>query len=409
MTDIASCKKDFPQFHRSINGKPIVYLDSTATSLKPQSVIDKENEYYTKYTANIFRGIYTTSEEATHEYEESRSKVAAFIGATHPNEVVFTRNASESINVFAYSYGLSEIHSGDHIVVSIMEHHSNFVPWQQLGKDRGWNLDIWHMTEDGLLDIKSLESLITKKTKVLAITALSNVLGTIMPIALIVETVKKINPTCLVLVDAAQAAPHMPINVQTWNADIVVFSSHKMLGPTGIGVLWGKYELLERLNPFLYGGEMIEDVQETKSLFKKTPHKFEAGTPHIAGAIGFGAAIDYLTALGMATVREHEKDLVLYALKQFARVSGLTVYGPTDSAVKGGVMAFTIKGAHPHDIAQVLNEDNICIRSGSHCAMPLHRSMGLSATARASFYVYTTHTDIDMLIDGIEKVQHIFK
>ncbi len=408
MKNTLDIQKDFPQIKRIIRGKPIVYLDSTATSLKPQSVIDKENEYYTKYTANIFRGIYTTSEEATQEYEDARTKVAAFIGATNPHEIVFTRNASESVNLFAYSYGLHEIHSGDHIVVSIMEHHSNFVPWQQLGKDRGWNLDIWRTTADGQLDLKALETLITKKTKVLAVTALSNVLGTITPIAKIVEIVKKINPDCLILVDAAQAAPHMVIDVNAWGADVVVFSSHKMLGPTGIGILWGKYELLERMQPFMYGGEMIEEVTEQKSLFKKPPHKFEAGTPHIAGVIGFGAAIDYLTSLGMDTVREHEMDLVQYASKQLARISGLTVYGPTDSAVKGGVMAFTLKGSHPHDIAQVLNEDNICIRSGNHCAMPLHLAMGLSATARASFYIYTTHEDIDLLVEGLEKVKKIF-
>ncbi len=408
MSTILDCKKDFPQFQRKIQGKQIIYLDSTATSLKPQSVIDKENEYYTKYTANIFRGIYTTSEEATKEYEDARVKVASFIGATNPSEVVFTRNTSESINLFAYSYGLSEIHSGDHIAVSIMEHHSNFVPWQQLGKDRGWILDIWRATQDGQLDLKDLETLVTKKTKVLAVTALSNVLGTITPIAKIVEMVKKINPDCLVLVDAAQSAPHMALDVNTWGADVVVFSSHKMLGPTGIGVMWAKYELLERLSPFLYGGEMIEEVTEQKSLFKKPPHKFEAGTPHIAGVIGFGAAIDYLTMIGMDAIRMHEKEITSYAIKQLSRVSGLTMYGPTDVEVKGGVVAFTMKSAHAHDIAQVLNEDTICIRSGNHCAMPLHLSMGLSATARASFYLYTTPKDIDLLIEGLEKVKQIF-
>lgn len=409
MKTIRDCAQDFPQLRRLINGKRIVYLDSTATSLKPQAVIDKENEYYTTYTANIFRGIYTTSEEATQEYEDARKKVAAFIGAKNADEVVFTRNASESINVFAYSYGLSHIKSGDRIAVSIMEHHSNFVPWQQLGQDRGWGIDIWRTTEDGQLDISYLDTLITSKTKVLAITALSNVLGTITPVEEIVKRVKRINPHCMVVVDAAQAAPHMPIDVMRWNADIVVFSSHKMLGPTGIGVLWGKYELLERMQPFLYGGEMIEEVREETSLFKKPPHKFEAGTPHIAGVIGFGSAIEYLTSLGMENIREHEKELVSYAQTQLSRISGLRVYGPTDIDMKGGVMAFTLKEAHAHDIAQVLNEDNICVRSGNHCAMPLHISLGIAATARASFYVYTTHKDIDMLVEGLEKVKKIFR
>ncbi len=409
MKTIRDCTADFPQLQRQINGKRIVYLDSTATSLKPQAVIDKENEYYTRYTANIFRGIYTTSEEATEEYENARKKVATFIGAKNADEVVFTRNASESINLFAYSYGLSEIHTGDRVVLSIMEHHSNFVPWQQLGKDRGWAIDIWRTTEDGQLDISQLDTLITPKTKVLAVTALSNVLGTITPIEEIVKRVKKINQNCLVVVDAAQAAPHMPIDVMKWGADIVVFSSHKMLGPTGIGVLWGKYEVLEHMSPFLYGGEMIEDVREDRSLFKKPPHKFEAGTPHIAGVIGFGAAVDYLSSLGMDAIRDHEKDMVSHAQKALSRISGIRIYGPTDNAVKGGVMAFTLKGAHAHDIAQVLNEDNICIRSGNHCAMPLHISLGIAATARASFYVYTTYNDIDMLVEGLEKVKKIFR
>lgn len=399
MKTIRDCSADFPQLKRQIHGKRIVYLDSTATSLKPQSVIDKENEYYTKYTANIFRGIYTTSEEATQEYEDARKKVATFINANSSDEIIFTRNTSESINLVAHSFQKS-----DEVVVSNMEHHSNFVPWQQLG-----SMKVWHSNAEGQLNIQDLNTLITSKTKLLAITAVSNVLGTINPVKEIVRHVKKMYPECLVLVDAAQAVPHMSVHVVDWGADFVAFSSHKMLGPTGIGVLWGKYELLDQMNPYQYGGEMISEVRVEKSLFKKPPHKFEAGTPHIAGVIGFGAAIDYLTSLGMENIREHEKELVSYAQSQLSRIPGLHVYGPTNIDVKSGVIAFMLKEAHAHDIAQVLNEDNVCIRSGNHCAMPLHISLGIAATARASFYVYTTHEDIDMLVEGLEKVQHMFK
>ena len=365
-----------------------MYLDSTATSLKPQQVLDKENEYYTKYSANIFRGIYTISEEATAEYEKVREKVAAFIGAKDAREVVFTRNASESINLVAYSL----IH-GDEVVASIMEHHSNFVPWQQLGM-----LNVWHMDED-------LDKLITRKTKLLAITAVSNVLGTIVPVKDIVAKVKAINPACLVLVDAAQAVPHMTVNVEDWGADFVAFSSHKMLGPTGVGVLWGRYGLLDSMSPFLYGGEMIKEVRVEKTIFKDLPHKFEAGTPHIAGVIGLGAAVDYLSTLGMDAVRKHEKEIVGYAMRELSNIKGLTIYGPRE---RGGVIAFTVEYAHVHDIAQILDEDNICIRSGNHCAMPLHLSMNIAATARASFYVYTTKADVDALVRGLAKVKKMF-
>lgn len=388
MIDAQKLRRDFPQFDRNINGKPIVYLDSTATSLKPRSVIDKENEYYTKYTANIFRGIYTTSEEATKEYEDVRVKVASFINASRPEEIIFTRNTTESINLIAYTL----VH-GDEVVASIMEHHSNFVPWQQLGK-----LKVWGMKTD-------LERVVTKKTKIFAITAVSNVLGTIVDIKSIVKKVKQVNPDCLVVVDAAQAVPHMPVDVTDWGADFVAFSAHKMLGPTGVGVLWGRYELLDAMKPFQYGGEMITEVRVDKTLFKEVPHKFEAGTPHIAGVIGFGAAIDYLTELGMDNVRKHEEEIVGYAMGKLKEIPGITIYGPKSRA---GVIAFTLKAAHAHDIAQILDEDNICIRSGNHCAMPLHLSMGIAATARASFYVYTTKEDVDALVMGLGKVNKTF-
>ena len=408
MFDPKKIQKDFPQLTRRINGKRIVYLDSTATSLKPQSVIDKEDEYYKRYTANVFRGIYTTSEEATAEYEHARALTATFIHAAHPEEIVFTRNASESINLVAYSLLLHDIAPGDRIVTTIMEHHSNFVPWQQLGEERGVAVDIWNMTAEGELNLKDLEKLVTRKTRLLAVTAVSNVLGTINPISKIVRTVKKLNPKCLVLVDAAQAVPHMPVDVQEWEADFVAFSSHKMLGPTGIGVLWGKREILERMHPFLYGGEMISEVHVNRTVFKPAPHKFEAGTPHIAGVIGFGAAIEYLTKLGMKNVRTHEETLVTYMMKELSGISGLSYLGPKDAKKRGGVFAMMLKGVHPHDIAQLLNEDNVFIRAGNHCAMPLHEYLGVASTARASLYVYTTKEDVDALVASLRSAQKMF-
>lgn len=408
MFDPGVIKKDFPQLTRLINGKPIVYLDSTATSLKPRLVIDKENEYYTRYTANVFRGIYTTSEEATMEYEKSRELTAAFIGAKSPDEVVFTRNTSESINLVAYSYILNSFHSGDRILTTIMEHHSNFVPWQQLGARRDIGVDIWYTDAAGQLDMSALEKLVTQKTKLVALSAASNVLGTVTPITEIVRVVKRLNPKCLVLVDAAQAVPHMPVSVSGWGADFVAFSSHKMLGPTGIGVLWAKPELLEEMTPFNYGGDMIAEVHVDKTVFKKPPHKFEAGTPHIAGVIGFGAAVQYLSALGMDNIRAHEKELAKYAIAKLEKVMGLSFMGPKDPDVRGGVFACTMEEAHPHDIAQLLNEDNIFVRAGNHCAMPLHEHYGISSTARASFYIYTTREDIDMFVAGLLKVQKTF-
>lgn len=398
---------DFPQLQRRLNGRRLVYLDSAATSLKPLQVIQKEQEYYSRYCANVFRGIYRTSEEATEEFESARRKVAGFIGASDASEIIFTRNATESINLVATGIGKT-FHRGDEIVVTIMEHHSNFVPWQQMAKEKNGELRIWNIGKDGKLNLQELEVLVTKKTKILAVTAVSNVVGIINPIQHICPIVKRINPECLVLVDAAQAAPHLSIDVKNWGADFVAFSSHKMLGPTGVGVLWGKREILEMLSPYQYGGEMIKEVHRDKTVFASPPHKFEAGTPHIAGVIGLGAAVDYLLALGMDTIRSHEMEITDYALKSLQRVKGITTYGPWSASDRGGVIAFTMKGVHAHDIAQLLDEENICIRAGHHCAMPLHEFLQIPATARASFYVYTTKEDIDAFIQGLEKTKKIF-
>lgn len=400
-----SCKKDFPLLTRVINGKPIVYLDSTATSLKPQSVIDAQDEYYRRYSANVYRGIYAISEEATEAYESARKKVAEFIHAPSADEVIFTRGTTDAINLVAAGIGKTLV-AGDEVVSTIMEHHSNFVPWQQRALRKNGEWRIWNIDKNGKLNIDDLDKLITRRTKVLAITAVSNVLGTINPIEKITKIVKRINPERLVVVDAAQAVPHMPVDVKKWGADFVAFSGHKMLGPTGIGVLWGKMEQLEELAPYQYGGEMIAEVHVDRALFKKPPHKFEAGTPHIAGAIGLGAAVSYLAKIGMDAVRQHEKEITAYALSALRRISGLHVVGPAD---RGGVVAFTLDGVHAHDIAQVLNEDNVCIRAGHHCAMPLHEYLGLSATARASFYIYTTKEDIDALVASLEKAKKLLK
>lgn len=408
MSDENIYRKDFPIFKRRINGKPIVYLDSTATALKPQVVIDKENEYYTRYTANIFRGIYTLSEEATSEYEVVRKKTADFIHATTADEIVFTRNTTEAINLIAAGIGKT-LTKSDEVVMTMMEHHSNFVPWQQRAQKKGLEYKVLPIGDNFQLNLVQLDKLVTGKTKVFAVTAVSNVLGTINPIADIVRQVKRINPTCLVVVDAAQAAAHMQVNVQEWGADAVAFSSHKMCGPTGVGVLWAKMELQERMSPYQYGGEMIEEVRLEKTTFKKPPHKFEAGTPNIAGVIGFGAALDYLTDIGMTIIREHEIAITDYALSRLSEIKDVEVIGPRLAVDRGGVVAFTMKGVHAHDIAQVLDEDNICIRSGHHCAMPLHLALGLPATARASFYIYTTKEDVDKLVEGLQKVQSVFK
>lgn len=406
--DPVTIRSHFPVLARKIRNSAIVYLDSTATSLKPKSVIDAERKYYTDYTANIFRGIYTLSEEATAAYEQARNIVADFIGATDSKEIIFTRNTTESINLVLYSWVRTHMNPGDRIVSTILEHHSNFVPWQQWSSAHAMHFDIWDATPVGELSFLELEKLVTAKTRLVAVTAVSNVLGVITPVREIVRAVKTLNPQCLVLVDAAQAVPHMPVRVQDWGADFVAFSSHKMLGPTGVGVLWSKASVLDDMEPFLYGGEMIREVQREKTFFKETPHKFEAGTPHIAGVIGLGAAIEYLKALGMEAIRNHEVEITSYALSQLTRLPGVHVYGPQEREKKGGVLAFTLDGAHPHDIAQVLDEDNICIRSGNHCAMPLHSFLGVPATARASVYIYTTKSDIDALIMGLEKVKHMF-
>ncbi len=408
MVDIARIRHDFPILKTSENGKPLVYLDSTASSLKPTHVIDAMEGYYKNFSANIFRGVYRISEEATAAYEGARKKIGQFINANDQREIVFVRNATEAINLVAASWGRQSIGSGDEILTGIIEHHANIVPWQQIAAEKGAMVQYADLS--GAKDpIHAVVSLITAKTKLLAITHVSNVLGNIVPVKEIIQAVKKKNPSCVVLVDAAQSVPHRAMDVRDIGCDFLVFSGHKMLGPTGIGVLWGRYDLLCEMPPYQTGGEMIGAVSIHGSTFKYPPHRFEAGTPHIAGAIGLGAAADYLSGIGMEKIQAHEAELVRYALEQLHHHEDITIYGPGRTQERSGVISFVLKGVHPHDLAQILDRDNICIRSGHHCAMPLHTHLGVTATARASFYIYTTPHDIDTFMEGIEKARKVFQ
>ncbi len=399
-------RRDFPLLQRSVDGKPLVYLDSAATSQKPRVVLEALQRYYEEYNANVHRGLYRIAERATLAYEEARAKVAAFIGAP-PEELVFTRGTTEAINLVAYSYGDAYVRPGDEILVTEMEHHSNLVPWQLLAQRRGARLRFVRVRpEDGTLDLDSLDRCLTERTRVVAVTHQSNVVGTINPVRDIAERAHAVG--AVVLVDGAQSVPHMPVRVQDLGCDFLAFSGHKMCGPTGIGALWGRRELLEAMPPFHGGGEMIERVELERSTYKDPPHRFEAGTPNIADAIALGVAVDYLQAVGMEAVRAHEKALVRYALAQLAEVKGLRLYGPRDPELRGGAMAFSLEGVHPHDVAQVLDGEGVCVRAGHHCAQPLHRALGVAATARASVYLYNTPEDIDALVRGLERVRAFF-
>lgn len=401
-------KNSFPIFSHHPN---LVYLDSTATTLKPKVVIDKLTEYYQQYSANIFRGIYPLSEKATEEFEKSRQTIASFINA-QPEEIIFTRNTTESLNLLAYSLGRKIIEKDDEIATTIMEHHSNFVPWQVLTQETGAILKIIDIDKQGTLQLGkhknqiNLDSIITKKTKILTLTFISNVLGTINPVKEIASAAKKINPKIIIIVDAAQAIGHLPIDIKDLKIDFLTFSSHKMLGPTGVGVLWGKNQLLEEMFPFLYGGEMIETVSLVKTLFKKPPHKFEAGTPAIGEVIALQEAVKYLQKIGLKNIHQYLKNLTKKAYQSLKKVFGQQIhfYGPADFNQKGAILAFNLYDYHPHDIAQILAEEGICVRAGHHCAMPLHKRLATEkGTVRVSFYIYNTEEDIPRLIEGLRK------
>jgi cysteine desulfurase/selenocysteine lyase len=405
VTNFAHIRGDFPILQREMNGHPLVYLDSAATSQKPTAVIDAISEFYRTTNANVHRGAYTLSNDATDRYEDARARVAAFINADS-REVAFNRGTTSALNQVAYGWGLYNLKPGDRVLLTLMEHHANIVPWQLVSRHTGAELVYVPHADDYTLDLAAFDDVLDERVKVVGITAMSNVLGTINPVRRIAEAAHALG--AIVVVDAAQAVPHMRVDVRVMDADFLAFSGHKMLGPTGIGVLYGKYELLDAMEPAEGGGEMISDVQLDSSTWAGVPHKFEAGTPPIAEAVGLGAAIEYLEKLGMDAVRKHEIDLTRYALEQLGEVPRLSIYGPTDVDARGGAVSFTLADIHPHDLATILDQRGIAIRAGHHCARPLARSLNQPATARASFYVYNTPQDVDALVAGLESAREIF-
>jgi len=404
--DIQKIRADFPILDRQVNpGVPLVYLDSTATSQKPLQVLDAMDDYYRHSNANIHRGIHALAEEATAAYESARERIAVFIGAATPKEVIYTRNTTESINLVVQTWGRANLDSGDVVILTEMEHHSNLVPWQILAAERNLRLEFISVTSDGLLDLESYAELLKLDPKMVSFTHMSNVLGTINPAREIIQLAHSAG--AVTLVDAAQSVPHLPVDVQALEADFLVFSGHKMCGPTGVGILYGRQELLEAMPPFLGGGEMIKRVELRSFTNNELPHKFEAGTPAIAEAIGLGAAVDYLSEIGMDAIEQHEQEIITYALERLEEIPGVRIFGP-EAQYKGGVAAFTLPEAHAHDISQILDSNGVAVRAGHHCAMPLHNKFGIAATARASFYLYNTTEEVDKLVDGIYKVKQIF-
>ena len=396
-------KEDFPIF----KNRDIAYLDSGATAQKPQIVIDAINNFYDKFNANPHRGAYTLSVEATAVYEDTREKIAKFINAKHPEEIIFSKNASESLNLLAYSYGLDNLKKGDDVVISIMEHHSNLVPWQFVTQKTGSELKYMYINDEFELSKEEIESKITDNTKIVGITHVSNVLGTINNVKEIIKYAHK--KGAVVIVDASQSIPHMKIDVQDLDADFLVFSGHKMFAPLGIGVLYGKRELLNKMNPFLMGGDMIEYVHEQKTTFAPLPNKFEAGTQNVEGVVGLGAAIDYINSIGYDKIQEHDREIVEYAREKLSKLDYLDIYMTPNAKNHSAVISFNIKGVHPHDVASILDSENVCVRSGNHCAQPLMRFLGIDSTCRASFYIYNTKEDIDRLVAGIEKAYKMFE
>src|SRR3990172_908317 len=404
--DLARIRADFPILAREVRpGVPLVYLDSTATSQKPLSVLEAMDTYYRRSNANVHRGIHALAEEATALYEGARGRVAKFIRARSTREIIFTRNTTEAINLVAYSWGRANVRAGDAVVITEMEHHSHIVPWQMLTAEKGAALKVIPITDEGELDLAAFETILKQSPKIVCLAHMSNVLGTINPVT---EIAAKAHAAgALVLVDGAQSVPHFPVDVQDLGVDFLAFSAHKMCGPTGIGILWARQELLEAMPPFLGGGDMIKRVYLHEFKANELPHKFEAGTPAIAEAVGFGAAVDYLAAVGMEAIHAHEQEIIANALERLEEVPGVKVYGPS-AEKKGGVAAFSLDGAHPYDVAQLLHPYPIAIRAGHHCAMPLHDRLNLPATSRASFYLYNTHEEVDQFIEGLYKVKKMF-
>ena len=405
--DVARIRKDFPILDREVNGHPLVYLDSGNTSQKPVQVLDAMREHSERHNGNVSRSVHTLGTEATSAYEGARAKIAAFVGAATPDEIVFTKNSTEAINLVAYSLGsFLSLGPGDEIVISEMEHHSNIVPWQLLCERTGATLRWFGVTDEGRLDESSLETLVNERTRLVSVVHVSNVLGTINDVSRIVERAHEVG--ALVLLDCSQSVPHLPVDVQRLGADFIAFTGHKMLGPTGIGVLWGRYALLERMPPFLAGGSMIETVTMGGTTYAAPPARFEAGTPPITEAIGLGAAVDYLSAIGMREIHEHEQELTAYALKALADVPGLRLFGPATPDGRGGTLSFALDGVHPHDVGQVLDALGVEVRVGHHCAKPTCARFGVPAMTRASFYLYTTTDEIDAMVRGLGEVRKVF-
>ena len=410
--DVEKVRKDFPVLERLVHGdKPLVYLDNAATSQKPRQVLDALDDYYTRHNANVHRGIHVLAEEATALYEGAREKVARFVNAADTAEIVFTKNSTESLNLVANVLGYAggrraALGPGDEVVITEMEHHSNIVPWQLVTQRTGATLKWFSLTDDGRLDLSDIDAVITERTRVVSFVLVSNILGTVNPPEDLVRRAHEVG--ALVVVDASQAAPHMPLDVQALGADLVAFTGHKMCGPTGIGVLWGRKELLEELPPFLGGGEMIEMVTMATSTYAAVPHKFEAGTPPIAQAVGQGPALDYLTGLGMDNVHAHEQLITAYALQRLQQVEGLRIIGPATTESRGAAVSFALGDLHPHDVGQVLDELGIAVRVGHHCARPVCLRYAVPATTRASFYLYNTEAEVDALVAGLEHVRHFF-
>ncbi len=404
--DVSAIRAEFPLLQQETDGKRLVYLDSGATSQKPAAVIEAMDEYYRTYNANVHRGVYKLSEEATARYEESRIKVQRFINARSGKEVILTANATAALNLVAYSWGRANVREGDVVVFTEMEHHSNIVPWQILAQFTGARLEFIHVDDQGYLREDDIARVLELRPKLLAVTAVSNVLGTINPIREL--TTRFHEAGAVVVVDASQAAPHMPVDVREWDSDFVAFTGHKMCGPTGIGVLYGKRELLDAMPPFLGGGDMIREVHLDGTRYAALPYKFEAGTPNISGGVGLGVAVDYLTALGMDRVREHERELVGYAMERLVEVPDLRLYGPPGEH-HGAALSFTLADIHPHDLAHILDRENIAVRAGHHCAQPLMDRYDIPATTRASFYIYNDREDVDTLVTALHKARQIFQ
>ena len=404
--NVEAIREDFPIFKRQVNGKSLIYLDSAATSQRPRQVVEAVKRYYEEYNSNVHRGIYSISIEATEEYENARRKIARFINAKSEREIIFVRGTTEGLNLVAYAWALRNLRRGDKILLTEMEHHSNIVPWQLVAKYTGAEVSYIPFNKyDGKLELDKLDK--QKDFKILSFTYASNVLGTINDVKTLVKYAHENN--ALAVIDAAQAVPHMRVDVQDIGCDFLAFSGHKMLGPTGIGVLYGKRELLESMQPFMGGGEMIREVHLSHSTWNEVPWKFEAGTPNVAGAIGLGAAVDYLERIGVENIRKHEERLTKHALDEFERIKGMRVYGPPEAGERAGLIAFNVADIHAHDLATLLDEDGICVRAGHHCAMPIHTKLETPATTRASFYLYNTHEEIEKLTESIKKAAKKFK